>query len=260
MSKDDWDQHWDELPEMMEINPAFMYRRRLIYWLLGLDRVTAPARVLDVGCGDGSLVESMKARWPEVDIAGMDLSQTGIELAQRRVPAAKFFRVDLTDPDATPPAELRDWATHAICAEVIEHVDDPRALLRGIMPYLAPGASLVLTVPGGPMSMFDHHVGHRKHYTRHVLAGELRDAGFEIDRICCAGFPFHNLYRLAVLMRRDAVIADAQGEGGDVSSVLAKAAFRVFNCLFNLNLPSTPFGWQIVARVRRPQGQSSGVD
>ncbi len=248
----DWDFFWDELPEAMESNPAYKYRRRLIHGLLDLDAGTAPVRLLDIGCGDGSFVADVNRQWPEIAIAGLDDSQTGIEKSRQRVPGAAFFKLDLAAEDTGTVPELQGWATHVLCSEVLEHVDDPCALLQNIVPYMAPGAHLVVTLPGGPMSAFDHHVGHRKHYTANMLAEELHGTGFEIDQICCAGFPFHNLYRLAVLSRGDMVIADAHGATGGITGVLARVVMGVFHWLFYLNLTSTPFGWQIIARVHLP--------
>ena len=35
----------------------------------------------------------------------------------------------MQSPDV--PADLAGWGTHAVCSEVLEHVDDPVTLLRG---------------------------------------------------------------------------------------------------------------------------------
>lgn len=59
-------------------------------------------------------------------------------------------------------------------------------------------------------------------------------------------------YRLAVLPRGDTVITDAHGATGGITGVLARVVMGVFHWLFHLNLPATPFGWQIIARVHLP--------
>ena len=40
-----------------------------------------------------------------------------------------------------------------------------------------PPAPLVVTVPGGPMSAFDHHIGHRRHYDIPDLTALLEGRG-----------------------------------------------------------------------------------
>ena len=84
---------------------------------------------------------------------------------------------------------------------MLEHVDDPGALLASARRWLAPAALLVVTVPGGPMSAFDRHVGHRRHYTTTDLQSLLETTGFEVLVCGGAGFPFFNLYRRAVIAR-----------------------------------------------------------
>src|SRR5581483_3260430 len=42
--------------------------------------------VLEIGCGDGSLLETLAGR----NVSGVDLSANQIELAQKRVPEGKF--------------------------------------------------------------------------------------------------------------------------------------------------------------------------
>src|SRR5437773_1070670 len=74
--------------------------------------------------------------------------------------------------------EHPNWATHAVCSEVIEHVDDPRRLLSSARAYMSPGCKLVLTAPGGPMSAFDRHIGHRRHWDPRDIKTLLLDAGF----------------------------------------------------------------------------------
>jgi hypothetical protein len=133
-----------------------------------------------------------------------------------------------------------------VCSEVLEHLDDPAAFLRAARVYLQPGARLLVTVPGGPMSAFDRHIGHRRHFDRRS-AGEVMEAGgFDVERVRGAGFPFFNLYRMLVIARGRKLARDVEGEHG-ASSAMAKLVMRVFGVLFRLNLGDSSFGWQIVA-------------
>src|SRR5207247_2369477 len=95
-----------------------------------------------------------------------------------------------TQPEIAP---LEGWANAAVCSEVLEHVDSPVAFLRAASRYLMEGSTLVVTVPGGPFSAFDRHIGHRQHFTRASIRRVLENAGFEIERVTLAGFPFFNI-------------------------------------------------------------------
>jgi SAM-dependent methyltransferase len=171
-----------------------------------------------------------------------------VEVAQQKVPSATFLQHDLLE-GGKPEERFRGWATHAVCSEVLEHVDDPVRLLSNVSPYLAPGCRLVVTVPGSPMSAFDRHIGHRRHYRPPELRRMLETAGFVVERATGAGFPFFNLYRLAVILRGRRLIEDAErgAAGGAV-----RLGMRVFESLFRLNLASSPWGWQTIALARIP--------
>ena len=153
--------------------------------------------------------------------------------------------------DEPAPVEYRCWATHAVCSEVLEHVDDPRRLLVNSADYLSPGCLLVVTVPGGPMTSFDRHIGHRRHFTPDELRTVLGDAGFDVVLATGAGYPIFNLYRLLMRAIGDRLIAVA---GTDTPSLPAQAAGRVFSVLLGVNTRLSRRGWQTVAVARAPVG------
>src|SRR3954470_20531269 len=162
---DDWDRHWSEHAASNALNPAQAYRRTLIFSALGLERAAAPVRILEIGSGQGELSSEIARLHPKAELVGIDLSHTGVAIAQTKVPSGAFFQQDLTQAIAIPE-RYRGWATHAVCSEVLEHLDDPVLCLRNARACLAPGATLVITVPAGPMSAFDKHIGHRAHFTQ----------------------------------------------------------------------------------------------
>jgi SAM-dependent methyltransferase len=245
---DNWDRHWDHYAEAASRNPAQRMRHELIVRLL---RDAPPkARVLDIGSGQGDLMVKLQAARPDVALAGFELSASGVEISRRKVPAGKFLVVDLFQPP-TDAAPFAGWATEAVCSEVLEHVDSPVAFLKAARPYLADNARLVVTVPGGPMSAFDRHIGHRQHFTRESISRLLGEAGFTVDRVCLSGFPFFNLYRLVVIARGEKLAADVESGGHGASSRVADAVMAIFRGLFKLNLMNSPWGWQVVAVARK---------
>lgn len=244
---DDWDRHWQDFHDSARVNPAQDMRQRLV---LGRLRRLAAARVLDVGSGSGELARVLHARLPAAHLLGLEGSAEGVSLARRKVPEAAFVQCDLRQPQL-PDAAHREWATAAVCSEVLEHLEDPRLVLINVKPFLAPGAHLLVTVPGGPMSAFDRHIGHRRHFTRRTLRELLEAAGYDVTGVWGAGFPFFNLYRLVVIARGVRLIGDA---GARSRPWLAGAAMRLFGLLFRMNLDRTPLGWQLLA-VARPAGK-----
>jgi 2-polyprenyl-3-methyl-5-hydroxy-6-metoxy-1,4-benzoquinol methylase len=143
---DDWDRHWDDYAASATANPAQEYRRRLILDLLGAG--DPPLRVLDVGAGTGDLAAALLAHFPDADLVGLELSRHGVEIAQDKVPRATFLCRNLLEERAPEP-RYSAWATHAVCSEVLEHVDDPVRLLANARAHMSEGCRFVVTVPGG---------------------------------------------------------------------------------------------------------------
>jgi SAM-dependent methyltransferase len=245
----DWDKHWLHFEESVEDNPAQAFRRRMVDRLLG--PMESGARLVDIGSGQGDLAAYLTARHRSIAVLGVELSSTGVQTSQRKVPSATFVQRDLCDEQNPPPA-YTGWATHAVCSEVLEHVDEPVTLIRNALSYCESGCRLVVTVPGGPMSRLDHHIGHRQHYTPVKLRSLLESAGLTVDYVGSRGFPLFNLYRLAIVARGEKLISDVDSSGGKSVSLTARAAMRIFQSLLALPSPVPILGWQIVgtARVR----------
>jgi len=255
--RDEWDRHWALYGEPAEGNPANTYRHRLVMRLLG--QPGAGDTVLDIGSGQGELALLLQRRFPDATVRGIEYSAHGVERSRAAASAGglplEFTQRDLLVAAPVDPA-VRGRATHAVCSEVLEHVDDPTLLLRHAAEYLAPGCRLVVTVPGGPRSAFDRHIGHRRHFDPKSLRAVLEGAGFTVEYVARAGFPFFNLYRLAVIARGRRLISDLQRHPDRAAGGTQGAVLALFDRAFRLNLPSSPLGWQMVA-VGRVTGPGS---
>jgi trans-aconitate methyltransferase len=248
---DDWEAHWDRFGDSNAQNPAQEFRRHVIFSLLG--ELGRDAQLVDIGCGQGNLLRELRARYPEVSLVGIDQSASGLAAAQRMVPTARLVQSDLLG-DAAIPQDLHGWASHATCSEVLEHVDDPALLLTNARRALAPACQLIVTVPGGPRSAYDRHIGHRRHFDLDSLRDVLVRGGYEPTTIRRAGFPAFNFYKLLVIARGKRLIADAQAPADTSQSQLASHVMSAFRPLFKFTLRDFPLGWQLVATARPVAG------
>jgi 2-polyprenyl-3-methyl-5-hydroxy-6-metoxy-1,4-benzoquinol methylase len=258
-SQDDWDAHWDQFGEAALRNPANRYRHDMLLQLLG--DVRPGSVLLDIGSGIGQFALSFKRSHPDVMVLGVEHSAEGVrranEAARNQGVAATFFEADLLQPVTPPDARL---ATHAICSEVLEHVDDPTSLMRNSLSLLMPGAKVVITVPGGPRSAFDKHIGHFRHFSADLLTKVLVDAGFDVDRVLRTGFPFFNLYKLSVIARGEKLVRDVQARAdGTPPSTLEALASAVFRQGFRVNRDDSRFGWQLAAVAHVPPASPTGM-
>jgi trans-aconitate methyltransferase len=225
-------------------------RHDLIARLLCHDAAHGAMRVIDIGSGQGDLLRKLQLLLPAARFLGAELSESGVEISRRKVPEATFLVANILQP---PPAldDFAGWATHAVCSEVLEHVDDPVTFLRRASKYLAPAAKLIVTVPGGPMSAFDRHIGHRQHFDRQRIREILEEAGYSVESVHQAGFPFFNLYRLLVIARTERLSRDIATKPSGTTSFFARSVMNLFHLFFYGNLPDSRFGWQVVAVARK---------
>ncbi|MCJ7424434.1 class I SAM-dependent methyltransferase [Candidatus Bathyarchaeota archaeon] len=102
--------------------------------LIGLGKRGQKFRMLDIGCGDGKFIFALhKRKFLEnaEEIVGVDASQDRIDRLRTNLPFAKGIAADasnLKQPDAS--FDL------VICTQVIEHVENARALVTEIRRLL----------------------------------------------------------------------------------------------------------------------------
>jgi 2-polyprenyl-3-methyl-5-hydroxy-6-metoxy-1,4-benzoquinol methylase len=150
----------------------------------------APRVVVDLGCGDGALLEDIRAALPAAECVGVDLSAPQIEL-NRRIAGMRWVVADLDREFAIP--ELAGSADAVVASEVIEHLDHPDEFLRSTRALLRGGGRLYLSTQSGPVRETERRVGHRRHYTADELAALLRDTGWSPEKVWNTGYPFHDL-------------------------------------------------------------------
>ncbi len=70
-----------------------------------LERVENP-RVLDLGCGDGTLLSTIVDRAPQARVNGIDLAEIEIDAARKKVPSGSFLCADIIDGLPHPNASF----------------------------------------------------------------------------------------------------------------------------------------------------------
>ncbi|MCP3960082.1 MAG: class I SAM-dependent methyltransferase [bacterium] len=148
----------------------------------GEERSVPPARLLEIGCSQGSLLVVAGERGWEAH--GVEISPSDFAHAQARL-GDKVFNGELADS----PFE-RDSYDLIVMWHVLEHIPRLRHFLREVRSYLRPGGALVLQVPGldsldalrdqGRISELVCPV-HLSYFEPHTLRAALEGGGFVID-------------------------------------------------------------------------------
>lgn len=97
-------------------------------------------RIVDFGCGDGALLTVLRDRLgaPADRLLGVDFAP--------RLVGIPVATVDLNRLETLGPASC-DGFEAGFCVHVLEHMIDPRSLLRSLRRRAGPGARLYLEVP-----------------------------------------------------------------------------------------------------------------
>jgi SAM-dependent methyltransferase len=121
-----------------------LYQEPVYRWAAQLVRRGGWSSVLDVGTGSGVKLEKYLLPVTPTTV-GFDQG-SGIALARTRCPAIEWIDGDLmADADWQPLAGRR--FDLLVCADVIEHVEQPVFLLRRLAELLADGGQLLISTP-----------------------------------------------------------------------------------------------------------------
>ncbi|OIP75276.1 MAG: SAM-dependent methyltransferase [Oscillatoriales cyanobacterium CG2_30_44_21] len=101
-----------------------------------------PLKILDIGCGNGSLSNFFASLGYEV--IGIEDSKSGIALAKQNFPNCEFIHSSVYD---LPYQDLEDKFDIVLSTEVIEHLLYPRILIQAAKRCLKPDGKLILTTP-----------------------------------------------------------------------------------------------------------------
>lgn len=186
--------------------PAAGKRWRLPFYdlmtrVMGADAARAPLveqaaarprdRVLEIGCGTGSLLLVVKRMQPGAEVVGLDPDAAALEIARRKARRAgasvqldQGFADELPYPDASIDRVLSSFMFHHLSREVKEKT------LREVARVLKPGGSFHMVDFGGPSSGHRGFLARRIHSHQHLRDNDearvlemMRGAGLADPRV-----------------------------------------------------------------------------
>lgn len=182
-----WSGAWATASEIR--GPSSRHRNRLI--LSYISKLDLRGRILDIGCGDGYLLNELSKRSEE--IYGLDISEEAIELAKSRFNNSVHYLIGDTQKSETLPKLKFDLI---ICSEVLEHVKDDERSITNMCNLLIEGGKLIVTTPHRQEYWSEHDTaaGHLRRYEIDDLAKKLMRNGMKLLKVTTWGFPFYHLY------------------------------------------------------------------
>jgi SAM-dependent methyltransferase len=144
-----------------------------------LDRLAPPGPILDVGCGEGALLEALISRGRVA---------VGLEQGDQAVHARLDVReVEIVDFDERPG----EWAA-VVFWHSLEHLREPRAAVRRACSLLAPSGLLIIAVPNraswqarwlGNRWLALDLPRHLVHLPASALTNGVAECGLRVDRV-----------------------------------------------------------------------------
>lgn len=160
----------------------------LVMEMIGTDK-----DVLDVGCASGYLAKALKERGNRV---------SGIEYMPEEAEVARPFLEKLVIADLTAISLVDEFGEGLfdaiVFADVLEHLPDPLETVRGAVPLLKPGGSIIISIPnvahgavrlGLLQGSWNYtYTGlldatHLRFFTRKTLETMLSDAGLTVEEL-----------------------------------------------------------------------------
>jgi SAM-dependent methyltransferase len=127
------------------------------------------AKLLDVGCGTGWLAEHFS-------------DYTGIDGSPEAVAAAQSKGRSITEGDVNEPLPFEDASFDGVVLkDLLEHVDDPVAVVLEVHRVLRPGGLVFASSPDAQRWVWDDYT-HRRPFTRKAFRLLFTDQGFTVQQ------------------------------------------------------------------------------
>jgi len=156
---------------------AFASTPRLNEWIFSKLAAGVRGEVLEIGSGIGNMSGLIRPAASRLVVT--DASPAHLDRLRARFAGDPGVAVCAYDLDGPPPADVAARTYDAVVAiNVIEHIEDDRALVGRLAALLRPGGSLLVYVPACPAAFgpLDTALGHFRRYTAATLTELLRGA------------------------------------------------------------------------------------
>jgi len=187
----DYTAYWRDLTVSHANHPGNLFRYDLI--VREIQKLSpARQRLIDCGCGDGSLLEAITQQIACQEAYGIDVAANAP--ASRPGMPFRFQQHNLASP---VPESLHSHFDLVICSEVIEHVDEDDGVLQNLAALAAPEGIVIITTQSGNIYKTESYLGHLRHYQLDDLTDRLEQHGLRVQLAYRCGWPWLNLQKIA---------------------------------------------------------------
>lgn len=169
-------------------------------------------RLLDIGCGNGSLLRQFAELAPEWSLAGSEIDGRNRSVIESIPGVERLY--------TCAPGEIPGEFDMISLIHVIEHVVDPAGFLAALRGKLKPDGRFLIETPDFILNPFDLLIAdHCSHFTRATFEKFLHRSGLEAAVVTNEWVP----KEISALTGRGAVETRIPGGGMDVGVAAARA-------------------------------------
>lgn len=170
------------------------YRRPLLHYIDQIKKLgNGKLKIIDVGCGSGSIVKALKNYFPIHEFWGCDISQAAIKKARQKSGGVKFFVSD------AEKLEVKSASFDVVIMHsVLDHIQRPLAAAKEVHRILKKGGTFLFMDPlekepstiHGQLTRFKWFRNHRRNRCGHIhafseksLTKLVEQSGFQIKNV-----------------------------------------------------------------------------
>lgn len=237
-------------------DPALRNLSDVVLGLLGNIPDKGAKRVLDLGCGTGRLAAQIGALGFTVD--GIDPEARAVSTGNAVIRELGLTGVSLHAGDVFDDRSPVAGGGYdvLVCTEVLEHVDDWRALLARGLALVRNGGRIIISVPRDPaqFGVLDEYAGHLRRFREPELLGALAGcADIEVARLGAPLFrSFVWLYGRALKLLRRPHASQTESMWGSPSLTARLYGALMYGMLkFDNVFKGLPWGATLVVSARK---------
>lgn len=130
-------------------------------------KLTAPRRIVDLGCGPGNSTQVLRTRWPAAEVIGVDKSQEMIQAAKATYPDQEWLLSDVSQWMPSRPVDL------VFSNAALQWLPDHDSLLRRLFSTVASGGALAFQIPSANFALVRkliHEISHEPQWAERMKA------------------------------------------------------------------------------------------
>lgn len=177
--------------------------QKTLKYRLCLNSLPKSGRILEIGCGAGINLRTLKKLRPDLFYFGCDISQNSLNIAKSLDSQIKYLNQDLHS------IRYNKKMDHIIIIDVLEHVPDINKAIKSIKKAMKKDATMFINIPCEDsllynlFTMVDYDLkkkygGHIRKYSKPEVISMLKNNGFVIENI---KYNYHILGQIRDLLK-----------------------------------------------------------